>query len=391
MNALWTPRVSRRDFLRGVAGAGALAAWPPLAAADAGSPLRAAVIGHTGRGDYGHGLDAIFSGRTGIEIVALADPDERGRTRAGERTGAARTYADYREMLTKERPDLVSLCMRQADQHHAVCLAAMEVGAHVYCEKPFVRSPAEADEVLARATAKGRRIAVAHTMRMTPVVVHLKQMLQDGALGEVIEARAHGKQDARAGGEDLMVLGTHLFDLLRLFLGDPWSCTSRVLWQGRELVATDGREVKDNVGRVAGDEVSAQFAFAHGVNATFTSNNRLRETLGPWGIEFLCTKGVARINSDINPVGFVKQPGKWAPAGKADQWVPIAVPGKSPASHNQVPVDDWLDAIRRGREPECSGRNGAWAVEMVMGVYRSALSGRRVTFPLRERTHPLGA
>jgi hypothetical protein len=40
---------------------------------------------------------------------------------------------------------------------------------------------------------------------------------------------------------------------------------------------------------------------------------------------------------------------------------------------------------------ECSGRNGAWAVEMVMGVYQAALTGRRLTFPLAARRHPLAA
>jgi hypothetical protein len=62
---------------------------------------------------------------------------------------------------------------------------------------------------------------------------------------------------------------------------------------------------------------------------------------------------------------------------------------KSPPAPSSGPVGDWLDAIARNRAPECSGRNGAWAVEMVMGVYSSALRGARVTFPLKERNHPL--
>ena len=47
------------------------------------------------------------------------------------------------------------------------------------------------------------------------------------------------------------------------------------------------------------------------------------------------------------------------------------------------------EAIAKNREPECSGRNGAWAVEMVMGVYHAALSGKRVSFPLSVRNHAL--
>src|SRR5687768_4139235 len=68
-----------------------------------------AIIGRTGQGDYGHGLDIIFSGRDDIELVAIADPDETGRKKAVERSKAPREYADYREMLAKEKPQLVCL------------------------------------------------------------------------------------------------------------------------------------------------------------------------------------------------------------------------------------------------------------------------------------------
>lgn len=57
---------------------------------------------------------------------------------------------------------------------------------------------------------------------------------------------------------------------------------------------------------------------------------------------------------------------------------------------NRRVVDDWLEAIRVGREPECSARNAAWAVEMVMAVYWSSLGRREVRFPLPDRAHPLG-
>ena len=110
-------------------------------------------------------------------------------------------------MLAKERPNLVSLAMRQADQHYAIGLEALRAGAHLYCEKPFTTTPAEADALQAEANQRGLKIAVAHTLRMMPAVVGLKQAMGEGLLGDIGEARAYGKQDARAGGEDMMVLG----------------------------------------------------------------------------------------------------------------------------------------------------------------------------------------
>jgi len=358
--------------------------------AEAKQDLRAAVIGHTGRGDYGHGLEGIFQNRSGIELVALADPDAVGRAKAAAKISALRSYSDYRDLLAKERPQLVSLAMRHADLHHAIALDVLRAGAHLYCEKPFVTSPIEADELLTEAKRRGLKIAVAHTMRMMPAVVRLKQAIGEGLIGDVVEVRAYGKQDARAGGEDMMVLGSHLFDLMRLFLGNPLSCSAQVRWKGRDISSSDGRRVKDDVGLVAGDEVFARFQFGNEVNATFTSTARLRETIGHWGIEFFGSKGVARINCDISPNIFVRRAASWKAEGKTEQWEPLALAlVKSSPAHNLGPVDDWLEAITQGREPECSGRNGAWAVEMVMAVYHAALSGRRILFPLVDRKHPL--
>lgn len=381
--------LSRRDFMASLTGAIVAADLSNLAG-EPGAKLKAAVIGHTGRGDYGHGLEGIFSNRLDVEVVALADPDSEGRAKTAAKIGAPRSYADYREMLEKERPGLISIAMRHADQHHAIALAALRAGAHIYCEKPFVTAPNESDGLLAEADKGGRKIAVAHTMRMMPVVVLLKQAIAEGLIGDVQELRAFGKQDARAGGEDMMVLGSHLFDLLRLFLGDPLWCTARVLWQGRDIATADRRLVKDNVGYVAGDEVFAQFAFAKGVNATFTSAAKLRETVEHWGIEFFGSKGAARINCDIAPNVFVLRSTGWKSTVKTDAWEPLDVSlVKSQPPHNLGPAGDWLDAIAKNREPECSGRNGAWAVEMVMGIYQAALSGKRVSFPLSVRSHAL--
>ena len=73
---------TRRHFLGTVAATAALA--PTFLRSAEPTSLRAAVIGHTGRGDYGHGLEGIFQNRPGIEFVALADPDEVGRKKIAE-------------------------------------------------------------------------------------------------------------------------------------------------------------------------------------------------------------------------------------------------------------------------------------------------------------------
>ncbi len=399
MNRTLAAPVPRRVFFAAVAAGGVAALTSPrLLAADA-LPRSAAIIGHTGRGDYGHGLDEIFRNRPGIKLVALADADAAGRARVAARLVPARTYADYHEMLEQERPGLVCVAPRHADQHRDMVLAALRAGAHVYCEKPFTTTPAEADELLAEAQRRSLRIAVAHQMRLAPAIERLKKEVETGRIGRLVELRGYGKQDARSGGEDMMVLGTHVFDLMRLFAGDPAWCTARVRWRGRDITAADARRVKDEVGPVTGDDVVAQFEFADGVVGHFTSRSDLRESVGAWGLELIGSRGAARINANIPPQVFLRPPAGWQNEGRVDEWKRAEFdtgpqPGGAEsafASANARVVDDWLDAIASGREPACSGRNAARAVEMVMSVYEAALTGRRVVFPLARRGHPLSA
>src|SRR5215207_8225858 len=95
--------IRRREFLSALA----LAAGS-IALRGQTKELTAAVIGHTGAGDYGHGLDLVFKNLPNVRVVAVADKNESGREKAKARIGAERAYADYREMLAKEKPNLVS-------------------------------------------------------------------------------------------------------------------------------------------------------------------------------------------------------------------------------------------------------------------------------------------
>jgi predicted dehydrogenase len=386
--------LSRRAAIRAGA-AVALAAATGTAAGQSttGEPLTAAVIGHTGRGDYGHGLDVIFNGVPGVKVVALADPDPAGRDKAAQRAGAGRQYADYREMLGKEKPALVSVAPRWSDQHHAMVLAALAADAHVIMEKPITPTLAEADDILYHAQRKGRRIAVAHQMRLAPAVVALRRAIASGLIGDLLHVDAWGKQDARAGGEDMLVLGSHLFDLMRYFAGDARWCEAQVLQKGKDITAADARSVAEQIGPVAGDEITARFGFDNGVDATFVSRGRLRESVGHWGIQFVGSKGAARILADINPRVFVMAPSPWSDEGRTETWEPFTAAqgagGGDSAAANRRVLDDWLDAIRTKQEPACSATAAMRSLEMIMSVYHAALTHARVTLPLKDRSHPL--
>jgi predicted dehydrogenase len=215
-----------------------------------------AIIGHTGHGNYGHAWDLAWNGVFSAQVVAVADPSETGRARAQTRSGALRAYADYRQMLERERPGIVCIASRWTDELLPMFRAAAEAGAHMIVEKPFAASLPDADEMVALAARRHLKVATGHQARASETLARIRRIIQNGEIGQIVELRARGKEDGRAGGEDLAVLGTHCLDLMRVFAGDPRWVFAHVTQDGREVTPRDGRQGTERVGLLAGDQIS---------------------------------------------------------------------------------------------------------------------------------------
>ncbi|MGH9629188.1 MAG: Gfo/Idh/MocA family protein [Bryobacteraceae bacterium] len=385
--------MNRRFFLTSALSATAVLASPA-------KKYRVAVIGHTGRGNYGHGIDMVWNAFEQMEVVAVADADATGRDAAIKRTRAKRGYADYREMLRKEKPDLVGIGPRWLDQRKDMVTTAAEAGAHIYTEKPFARSPAEADRMVEAVRKNKVKLQVAHQMRTAPYTLRAKAMIEAGEIGAIQEVRVRGKEDRRAGGEDMMVLGSHLFDMLRYFLGDPKWVVSHVTSNGEEIGAKDVRQPTEPLGPVAGTQISAMFAFEGGVHGYFAS--RATDQTDPlrFGTWIYGSKGVLFLPNAIYPDGglYVLRSPAWLP-DKRHRWERIeAKPDISGQGitvstereiANALMVADLVRAIERNGKPCCNEEDGRWTIEMIHGIYHAHKAGERVTFPLQARNHAL--
>jgi predicted dehydrogenase len=391
--------MKRREFLG--AGAAMAASVPLVHAWGQDGPkrtYRACVIGATGKGGYGHGLDVCFQKIPNIQVVAVADPDERGRAAAAKRIGCGRAYADWREMLQKEKPDLVSNGPRWVVDRLEVFTACAEAGASVYSEKPMALSLEEADAILAVCEKHKVKTAFAHQVRPQPTVVHAKKCLEDGLIGDLLEIRTRGKEDSRAGGEDMMVLGTHCMYMMRAFAGEARWCSARVQEKGRDVTAGDRRAAGEPLGPVAGDTIHATFAFDKGVQGHFDSVKHRQGSGGRFGAVLYGTKGVISLGpGDLTRVTYLPEP-VWHSGKSGAQWQPL--PGApdnadpsgltgSEAANKRI-VEDLLRAIETDGQSMASGYECRGALEMILSVYASHLSGARALFPLKDRKHPLG-
>lgn len=389
---------SRRSFLKksGLLLGASFAGGNVSPAAENPKRYKAAVIGRTGRGNYGHGLDTIFNDLDNVTVVAIADESKEGLQKAAVRSGAKRTYLDFREMLQKEKPDLVSVASRQPDCHKEMAVAAIEAGAHVYMEKPITESPDEADAILEAAAAKKRTVSVAHTRRFRDHFLLMRKLLSEGLVGDILDIRFQGKQDRRVGGEDLIVLGTHDMDIMRFILGDPNWCFASVMENGRAITKSDGHKGNEPY-TVAGSTIRAEFAFDRNIHCRWDSvkceewnrsYDHKGKSINKWGFDIFGTK---RILSHQESIGtFVLDFPFIAPNDSDVQWKPLASYGSfEKPPHLTHPIRDLIHAIETDTSPQCSGEDARWAVEMVCAVYRSQLEGKRVSFPLEKRGHPL--
>lgn len=364
---------------------------------------RAATIGATGRGDYGHGIDVVFKNMPGVDFVAIADADPEGLANAGKRNGVTRLYSDYREMLEKERPDVVSIGPRWTDQHVAMVKAAASAGSHIFCEKPLASNLVDMDEILDACRQGNVKIAVAHQMRSLPPIRQVAREIQEGKHGRLLRMRARGKEDHRGGGEDLIVLGTHLMDLMTLFAGKPLWVSGHVAVGERDAALEDGHPASEPVGRVAGDSVSGSYGFEKGVRGGFDSRRDVsRAGRVPFFLTIECDEATLAIREGevhVYPSSVL------LPDDSKLAWKKVWVedwhfhPDHTPrnmsdrfARGNRIIVEDLLAAGEEDREPMVSGESARLALEMIQGIYQSHFAGgARQAIPLANRQHPLGA
>ena len=362
------------------------------AAQTADRPLTVGVIGHTGQGNYGHGEDTVWLKIPGTKIVAVADADPKGLAEAAKRLGGVKAYADYRTMLTEVRPDIAAICPRHIHEHRDMIVAAIGAGVKgIYIEKPFVRTLAEADEIVKLCAEKGVRLAIAHRNRYHPVVDVVKQLVASGEIGELKEVRVRGKQDQRGGGLDLWVLGGHGFNLATLFTGPATSCEATILVDGRPATKADIRPGDEGVGLIVGDEVHARYETKSGIPLYFDSKKGTPAKGTPFGARLIGTKGVISLQIDEEPLAILEREGQktaitTAGIGKPE---PIKDIRQVNGGHHGA-VRDLLAAIADKREPLCGPEAGRETVELTLGVFASfAADGRKVTLPLADRQHPL--
>jgi len=175
-------------------------------------------------------------------VVALCGKSEEKTRAIAHEYGVRAVYTDYEQMLVDVRPDLVSVTT-PPNLHNPMVMAALQVGAHVLCEKPMALNSLEAHEMLAEADARGLVHVIDHEFRYLPARYYQRVLVDQGYVGEplLLEATVLSSRrldpslpwnwwsDRAQGGGILFALGSHMIDTFRWLSGREVVAVTAVL------------------------------------------------------------------------------------------------------------------------------------------------------------------
>ncbi len=186
-------------------------------------------VGIAGLGRAGWGIHAEYLAPLAdkLRVVAVSDPDPARQREAQERFGC-RAYSEYADMVRHGGIE-VMVVASPSHLHAEHSIQAMRAGMHVMAEKPMAHNLADADRMLAVARETGRFLTVNHNYRNIPGFLKLREVIDSGVLGRIVEIRMAWHSFQRRwdwqtlkefGGGMLNNYGSHAVDRALVLLGD---------------------------------------------------------------------------------------------------------------------------------------------------------------------------
>src|SRR5205823_3983114 len=193
-----------------------------------------------------------------VELTAVCTTRADSAEAARRAWGARLAFDDWRKMIASPEIDAVAVVVR-VPSHYAPTKAALEAGKHVYCEWPLGRTTAEAVELAALAKAKRLVTAVGLQARVNPAVMHMKELVAAGFVGEVMAVHVSllrggvlsrpshrtWQRDAELGANTLTIANGHIVDAMRFVAGDFRSLSAVVATQAKQWLDTGANTLLD--------------------------------------------------------------------------------------------------------------------------------------------------
>lgn len=274
-------------------------------------PIRVGLIGYGIGKVYANALRDValyYAGLPPVELVAVATSSATSSKLAAEQLGIECYTTDYRELLASDDINTIVIATPHY-LHREMLLAALATDKAIYTDKPLANNLLEAQEIVTAARARGRDAQLSFTLRYSPAVQYVRQLLRAGRLGTVYTFRLAfyrasyrnpekplrwKAEMARSGGGVLSDLVPHLADLLTWLIGMPeqLAAQTRIFIPERPAVQGSSERVRVETD----DHVIIQAALAGGQIGTIESGRLIAGAVSNLSVEIYGSEGSLRWN-----------------------------------------------------------------------------------------------
>jgi predicted dehydrogenase len=314
-----------------------------------------------------------------VKLIAACDANENAAKSMASEFKMDAYYTDVQKLLERKDIDAVSICLPHF-LHADVTVAAAKAGKHVLCEKPMAITLEGCDRMIKAAKEAGVKLMIAENHRFLPAHTIIKQLVNEGRIGEIFLARAFEGVDGymslskknswhftwdKAGGGTLMDAGVHRCAVLRWLLGDV--AFIRACWLEKQMIKLEDRE-EDNAMMLMKFKSGAMAEVVVSDTVVSPPSNRL---------ELYGTEGtILEDHSWQKPVMvYSTKQGPWN-----HEWGTLEVEHEPYPGYYEISfrneVQHFIDCILEDKEPQMSGNDGKAAIEMILMGYLCAKTGK---------------
>jgi len=304
----------------------------------------------------------------GVEVVAIADPIAGAAKELAEKLHVPAYYEDYRKILEDKSIDAVAICS-STDTHARFMIEAAEAGKHIFCEKPVDHSLEKIDAALAAVKKAGVKCQIGFNRRFDPNFKKVRQMVNDGKVGEVQILRITSRDPApppvsyvKVSGGMFLDMTIHDFDMARYLSG------SEVV----EVYAAGGVMVDPGIGE-AGDIDTAVITLKFANGAIGTIDNCRKAVYGyDQRVEVFGSKGmVAVANNTANSSVYSNEDGVVSEK-------PLYFFLERYMDSFIAEMTDFIDAVREDKPTPVTALDGRKPVVIAMAANKSLKENRSV-------------
>jgi UDP-N-acetyl-2-amino-2-deoxyglucuronate dehydrogenase len=347
-----------------------------------------------GFGIVGTGMISQFHAKAiaamaGAELVACFDMSSE-RAEAFAKTNDCLSYSNLDEMLANEDVDIVTICT-PSGAHRDPAVAAAKAGKHVLVEKPLEITLNRCDDITNACAANNVKLGAILPSRFSGANLELKKAIDAGRFGKLTLAdmyvkwwRTQAYYDsggwrgtwALDGGGAYMNQAIHNVDLLLWFMGDVAQVCGMTATLAHERIEVE-------------DTGAAVVRFKNGAIGTMEATTSAYPGLLK-KVEIHGTEGSAIIEQDSILLWNFKNAlpedeqilAKYAKTSETSGGA--SDPSAISFIGHQKQFEDFVAAINSNQTPAIDGHQGRKSVELILGIYQSSWSGKRVDLPLQK-------